>query len=292
MTDMLNAISDSLVARVDAVAPGLVTLWSGSRAQRSAFAWAPGVIITAEQDLPRPEEVPVILPGGATATAQLVGRDNGTNVAVLRVDIAAPEIIDGAARVGALALGLGGSEGRATAALGIVHRVGPAWDSMAGGVIDQLIRLDINLSSSAEGGPVVDTAGRLLGMSTFGPRRRVIAIPSSTVRRAMAAILEGRPMRGWLGLGLEPVALPPSVREEMARNAGLMVMSLAAGGPAEAAGVLQGDILLEIDGAAAPNPRAVARALAARVGEVVGLRLLRGGVPVDLSATVAARPAA
>jgi len=72
-----------------------------------------------------------------------------------------------------------------------------------------------------------------------------------------------------------------------------MVVSLVAQGAAEQAGVLPGDILLAVDGVPTLHPRAVAKALgAASVGKAVTLRLLRGGAPMDLVATVAARPAA
>jgi S1-C subfamily serine protease len=178
--------------------------------------------------------------------------------------------------------------------LGVVHRVGPAWDSMANGRIDRLIHLDLRLETREEGGPVLDGAGLLLGMSTLGPRRRVLVIPTSTVERVLPQLLaEGRVVRGWLGLGLQPVGIPSSLRMAAGRESGLMVVSLAAGGPAERAGVLPGDILLEVAGASAPHPRAVARALSGdQVGKPVPLRLLRAGAALDLQATVALRPAA
>ena len=294
MTETLTRFSDELADRVAAAAPGLVALYPGSRAQRTGFAWQPGVVVTSEQRLPEGEDAPAMLPGGGETTARLVGRDPGTNLAVFKVAADAPELADAEPRVGALALALGSAEGGPTAAMGVVHQLGPAWDSMAGGRIDQLIRLDLRLASLAEGGPVLSASGGLLGMSTFGPRRRVLVIPASTVRRALPALLEGRPgRRGWLGLGLQPVGLPVGLREAAGRETGLMVVSLAAQGPAEQAGVLPGDILLDVDGVPAPHPRAVARALSGdRVGVTVPLRLLRGGAPVELPATIAARPAA
>ena len=293
MTDSLTALSAGLVARVAAAAPGLVTLFPGARAQRSGFAWQADVVVTSEQNLPQDQDIPVVLPGGARATATLAGRDPGTNVAVLKLTIAAPVLADAAPLVGGLAIALGGSDGEPSASLGLIHRVGPAWDSMAGGTIDRLIRLDLRLASIAEGGPVLDAAGGLLGMSTFGPRRRVLVIPASTVRRVIPALLEGKAAGGWLGLGLQQIGLPAGLQASSGREAGLMVISLAPHGPADQAGVLPGDILLDVDGAPAPHPRAIARALAGnRVGQVVPLRLLRGGAPIELPATIAERPAA
>ena len=295
MTDALAALSDRIADHTGAAAPCLVSLFPGTRAARTGFALQSGVLVTSEQGMPDGAELPVLLPGGATATATLAGRDPGTNVAVLRLPLDPLPGSDADPRTGGLALALGAADGAATASLGVVHRVGPAWDSMAGGRIDHLVVLDLRLPRTAEGGPVLDASGALLGMSTFGPRRQVLVIPAATVRRAAQAVLDGKAAggRGWLGLGLQPVGLPGTMQQASGRDSGLMVVSLVPQGPAEQAGVLPGDILLDVDGAPAPHPRAVARALRGdRVGQVVPLRLLRGGAPIELPATVARRPAA
>ena len=293
MTDPLIALSDQLAARVAAAAPGLVSIHLGTRAERSGFAWQTGLVVTSEQNLPTATSITVMLPGGASATASVAGRDPGTNVALLQLEIQAPPLGDATPATGALALALGSEAGEPTASLGVVHRTGPAWDSMAGGTIDRLIRLELRLSSRAEGGPVLDAAGALLGMSTFGPRRRVLVIPASTIRRVIPVLLGGAAPRAWLGLGLQPVGLPAALQAAAGRETALMVISLAPNGPAEQAGILPGDILLDVAGAPAPTPRAVARALAGvAAGQAAPLRLLRAGAAIELSATPAARPAA
>lgn len=294
MTDALTALSDSIAALAAGAAPGLVTLYPGVRSQRTAMLWQPNVLVTSEQNLPEGTAIPAILPGGGRATATLAGRDPGTNVAALRLDLAAARAPAAEPRLGALALALGAADGAATVRLGVINRVGPAWDSMAQGRIDRLIHLDIRLTGRDEGGPVLDAAGSLLGISTLGPRRRVLVIPTETIDRVVPQLLEGgRVAQGWLGLGLQPVGIPIGLQQAAGRDAGLMVVSLAADGPAEQAGVLPGDILLEVAGAAAPHPRAVARALSGeQVGKPVPLRLLRAGQPLDLQATVGLRPAA
>ncbi len=295
MPDALTDLSTALAVLAAATAPSLVTLHPGARAQRSALLWQPGVLVTSEQGLPAETEVAATLSGGGQAAAALAGRDPGTNIAVLRLDLAGPARPSPAEpQLGALALAFGAAQGEPTVRLGAIHRVGPAWDSMANGRIDRLIHLDIRLSSREEGGPVLDAAGGLLGMSTLGPRRRVLVIPAATLERVVPQLLsDGRVAQGWLGLGLQPVGIPAALQDAAGREAGLMVVSLAAGGPAEQAGVLPGDILLEVAGAPAPHPRAVARALAGdQVGKPVPLRLLRAGAPMHLQATVALRPAA
>ncbi len=272
-----------------------MSLYPGARVQRSAILWQPGVLVTSEQGMPNQDSVPAILPGGAQATATVAGRDPGTNVAILRLELAGPARAPAAEPgLGALALALGAADGAPTVRLGVIHRVGPAWHSMANGRIDRLIHLDLSLPQRDEGGPVLNAAGALLGMSTLGPRRRVLVIPTSTLERVVPLLLSGgRVAQGWLGLGLQPVGIPAGLQPAAGRDAGLMVVSLASGGPAEQAGVLPGDILLEVAGEAAPHPRAVARALSGeQVGKVVPLRLLRAGAPLELQATIGLRPAA
>lgn len=296
MLDPLLTFSDRLVARVAGSGGGLVCIHPGMGAQRTATLWQPGVLVTSEQGLPPDAAVPVVLPDGSHAQARLAGRDPGTNVAVLRLELDGPALPASAEpHSGGLALMLGAaSDGSPTARLALVHRVGPAWDSLGGGRIDRLISLDARLSAQDEGGPVLDAAGGLLGMSTLGPRRRVLVIPAATVDRVLPPLLaDGQVSRGWLGLGLQPVAIPEGWQASAGIEAGLMVISLATPGPAEQAGVLPGDILLAVDGAAAPHMRAMARTLGNRTaGADVMLRLLRGGTPIELPVSVAARPAA
>lgn len=296
MLDPLLTFSDALVSRVAGSGAGLVCVYPGIGAQRTATLWRPGVLVTSEQGLPSDTLVPAVLPDGSHVQAHLAGRDSGTNVAVLRLQFDGPALPASVApRSGGLALALGAAmDGSPTARLGLVHRVGPAWDSLAGGRIDQLISLDARLSGQDEGGPVLDAAGGLLGMSTLGPRRRVLVIPAATVNRVLPPLLEdGQVSRGWLGLGLQPVSIPVGWQAAAGLDASLMVISLATPGPAEQAGVLPGDILLAVDGAAAPHMRAMAGALGNRAaGTDVTLRLLRGGTPIELSVLIAARPAA
>lgn len=296
MPDALTDFSHAVADRVAAAAPALLCLYPDARAQRSAYLWQPGVAITSEQYLPDHAEVAALLPGGAHGTATLVGRDPGTNIAVLRLDAATSPDRPAAhvPRPGEVALAIGAMDGRASVRVGSVHRVGPAWDSMAGGRIDHHIQLDLPLSGREEGGPVLAADGALMGMSTLGPRRRAIVIPTATLERIVPQLLSGgRVQQGWLGLGLQPVGLPASLHGAAGRDAGLMVVSLAAGGPAETAGVLPGDILLDVAGEPAPHPRSVARALSGeQIGKSVPLRLLRAGSPMEVRATVAMRPAA
>ena len=297
MSETLTALSNALAGIAEAAAPGLVSLYPGARVQRTALLWQSGVLVTSEQGMPGEDAVPVILPGGAQATATVAGRDPGTNVAVLRVELAGPA--RGRVRRTPPRRARPGPRRRRRCArrsgMGAVHRVGPAWHSMANGRIDRLIHLDLALSAARRGRPGARRRRRAArhvdpGAAPPGPGDPDGARSSGSSRLLLAG---GRVAQGWLGLGLQPVGIPAGLQPAAGRDAGLMVVSLASGGPAEQAGVLPGDILLEVAGEAAPHPRAVARALAGeQVGKVVPLRLLRAGAPLELQATVALRPAA
>ena len=258
------------------------------------------MVVTSRQALPKAERYAVSPGGGEARAATLAGDDPGTNVAVLRLEgdaAGAPALPPraGEQQPGMLALVVGaGEHGRPNARLATVHATGPAWHSMAGGRIDRLLRLDGRLGQREEGGPVLDAAGGLLGMSTAGPRGRVLVIPHETVERVLDPVLrEGRVGRAWLGLGLQPVEVPAALRDAAGRDSGLMVVGLASGGPSEQAGVLPGDILLAFDGVAVDRPRGLAALLGGeRIGKEAELRLMRAGEVRIVGVTPAPRPAA
>ena len=295
IADLLDQISNAFADRVTAVAPCIVGV-ATRRRPISGILWRPDVVVTSEQMLPDAAEFAVLC-AGAELPARLAGRDPGTNVAVLRLAQPVQATLPNTAplpRVGALVVLVGADAmGAATGRLAMVHAVGPEWHSQAGGRIEALLRLDARLGAD-EGGAVLDPAGRLLGMSTAGPRRRTLVIPTGTIARVIDPLLaEGRIARGWLGVGLQPVAVPDSLRETAGRESGMMVVSLASGGPAELAGVLPGDVLLDLDGTPVRRMRALAAALGPeRIGQRVSLRLLRAGGLQTLALTIAPRPAA
>jgi S1-C subfamily serine protease len=297
--DSLVDLSAAIGRRVQAAARLLVSI-SGERGRIAAILWRPDLIVASEQSLPKQESYAVTLPGGGEAVARPAGRDSGTNVALLQLELAdpvadaQPPAAAGDIAVGALALSIGtGEAGTPTARLTIVRATGPVWHSMAGGRIDQLIKLDLRLEHSEDGGPVVDAAGDLLGMATAGPRGRALVIPHATIERVIEPLRrEGRLQRGWIGVGLQPVAVPEALRAEAGQSSGMMVMSLAPSGPAEQAGVLPGDILLTLDGQASLKQRALGALLGPeRVGQPIAARLLRAGTVVRQTIMIGARPA-
>jgi S1-C subfamily serine protease len=292
-TDLLEQFSEALADRLAEAATFTVAVRTGRR-DRSGVLWRDDVVVTSEQVLPEGPDF-IVVRGGVELPARLAGRDPGTNVAVLRLaqglGSARPEP-SAPPRAGSLALVVGADgTGAPTGRLGMVHAVGPEWHSMAGGRIDTLVRLDTRLGAD-EGGPVLTVGGRLIGMSTAGPRRRALVIPAATVDRVLEPLLrDGRVGRGWLGVGLQHVLVPQSMREAAGRDSGMMVVALVPGAPAETAGVLPGDIILEVDGRRTGRPRGLAAALAPeRIGQPATLKLLRAGTVHLVTLTIGTHP--
>jgi S1-C subfamily serine protease len=259
--------------------------------------WQSGIVATSEQALPRKDDFELVAPGGAILSARIAGRDPTTNIAILKLaeQIASPAIATGEARTGAVALAIGADgTGGASARLGLVNLAGPEWHSSRGGLIDRRIVLDVRLARREEGGPIFDAAGRCLGMSTFGPRGQVIAIPTATIERVVPQLAkDGRIARGWLGVALQAVAVPDALRESADQSSGLMVMSVAENGPAAQAGILAGDIILSVDGTSAHRFRKIARHFGAdSIGRKADVRLIRSGAVMTVQTTIAERQAA
>jgi S1-C subfamily serine protease len=291
----LSRLSHAIETQVAAAHGLAVAVRNASHRHVSATLWQPDAVVTSEQVVGNRDEYEVVTASGATATARIAGRDTGTNLLVLRTNtpLAATTVPRATARVGSLALALGADASGATIArLGLVSSVGPQWYSRAGGRIEQRIALDIRLRRTEEGGPVLDTDGALLGMSTLGPPGVVLVIPVATLERVVPQLLsDGQVPRGWLGLGLQPVAVPEPLRAEAGEATGMMVMSIADGGPGAVAGVKAGDILLTIDGSSMRGLRRVIAQLDDEsVGRTVALRLIRGGEVLTLSVLITARP--
>jgi S1-C subfamily serine protease len=294
MTDLLEQLSDSLADRLAAAAGFVVAIRTGHR-DCSGILWRPDVVVTSEQVLPQGTGF-TIAQAGAEFPAALAGRDPGTNVAVLRL----PRPLDGSVptrepypRTGSLTLIVGAdNRGAPTGRLAMLHAAGPAWHSEARGRIDALLRLDTRLGTD-EGGPVLTLAGHLIGMSTAGPRRRALAIPAATIERVLDPLLsEGRIARGWLGVALQQVRVPERMRDAAGRDAGMMVIGLAHGSPAEQAGILPGDIVLEADGRRTGRTRGLASALTPEsIGQPITLKLLRAGDIRLVTVTIGTQPA-
>jgi S1-C subfamily serine protease len=283
----LQDLSAAFARLVGFAAPGIVAVQS-HRSRPSGFFWRPGLIVTADEALSEEGDVALTLPGGESIAARLVGRDHTTDIALLRIDrsdlppirLESPPVL-----VGALAVAVGAEDGAPTAAFSVVSRSAGPWWSLRSGEIDARIELDLRMRQSAEGGLAIDAAGRAIGMTVFGPRLRVLVIPSATIERVATRLEKyGYIPRGYLGLGFQLVAIEGGRR-------GVMVMKVEPQGPSAKAGVHQGDIIVAWNGEPIRHVRSLLRALGPdSVGQIVTLGLRRGGDAKDVPLTIAERP--
>ncbi len=283
----LQDLSTAFARLVGIPARSIVAVQS-DQLRSSGFFWRPGLIVTADEALSEEDDFAVTLPGGDSVKVRLAGRDSTTDIALLRVDrsdVTPVPLETQPIPVGALAMAIGAENGAPTAAVGVVSRVAGPWHSLRGGEIDARIELDVRLRQNAEGGLAIDAAGRAIGMAVFGPRRRVLVIPSATIERVAARLEKyGHVPRGYLGLGFRLVAIEGGGR-------GAMVMNVEPQGPGAKAGVLQGDIIVTWNGEPIRHVRSLLRALGPdSVGQTVRLGLRRAGDTKEIPLTIAERP--
>jgi S1-C subfamily serine protease len=187
--------------------------------------------------------------------------------------------------VGALALGTD-ADAAPRARLTVIHQV-----SASG--TDPALTLDMPADLVAEGGPVLDAAGGLLGMAIIGAGGEATVVPYAAIARMLDpthAHVSGR--RGWLGVALQPITVPETMRGAVGQSSGRMVVSLAPNGPAELAGLRPGDILLSVDGHSISGTHALRAFLGPeQVGRQVDVRLLRDGQMETRQLTIAPQPA-
>ena len=282
----LLEFSRQLAATVEKAAPAVVAVRTQRMATASGILYRDGLVLTADHAIQGHEVQAVVLSDGSTQPAHVLGRDAGTDVAVLKLTnaITAPALaLNGGLAAGHLALAVGRNAGMGPqAAMGIVSLVGGAWRTMRGGSVDQLIRLDLALHPAQSGGAVVDASGGLIGMATRGlSRSGGLAIPVSTLNRVLDAVISrGRVVRGYLGVGLQPVPLPAHLTKHLGREQqqGLIVVSVEPQSPAEHSGVLLGDVLTALNGEPIDDAAAVLVHLDAdSPGRTLEWQVLRGG---------------
>jgi S1-C subfamily serine protease len=293
----LLALSNDLASAVERAARSVVAVHARPRLPSTGVHWRPGIVVTAEHTVRVEEQIRVAWPDGRTAPASLVGRDPGTDLAVLRIaeaDWSVAEAPDGDdLKVGHLVLAVGYGP---RASWGVVSAVGGAWRTWRGGEVDRFIRVDLVLYPGFSGGPLVDAAGRMAGLVTSAlSRRHELAVPTSTVTRVVDELLAtGRISRSYLGLGLQPVRLPEALRHlaPSPNGRGLIAVSIEADGPAARAGLMLGDVLVALEGAPLQDPDDVQAVLAGRrPGAAVTASLVRAGAPLEVSITLGERPA-
>ncbi|HLJ88792.1 MAG TPA: trypsin-like peptidase domain-containing protein [Candidatus Angelobacter sp.] len=296
-----KSLANQLAQTSEETGKSVVSVY-GRRHPSSGIIWSKDAVVTASHSLRRDEDITVILSPGQKTTARVAGRDPGTDLAVLRLQspIEAPAARWGDAsklRVGELVLALARSwRGNVVASSGVISGLihGP-WRTWRGGQIDQFIRPDLNLYPGFSGGPLVSSDGEVVGLNTAGLHRSGITVPAGTITRVAAELLQkGHVERPYLGLAMQSVPLPESLRTKLnlTVSEGLLVAHVEPGSPAEKAGVLLGDVLIELQGKPVADTDAVQEILrTTKAGENAEINLLRAGAAAKITVKLEARPA-
>jgi S1-C subfamily serine protease len=280
-------LSDNLADIAARVGRSVVAVHGRHRLPSSGVIWRQGVVVTAAHTIRREDAIEVTLADGRTVAAVLAGVDPGSDVGVLKLDgVDLDPIETGDARSlkpGHLALAVARVDDSGISAdFGVIGGTGGAWRTWRGGQLDAYVRLDGGLRPGFSGAALADMRGQVVGICTSALMRGAgIVIPAMTVERVTDELLaKGRVSRGYLGVGTQQVSLLDAWVEKMNLpfSSGLLINSLAPGGPAQQAGVLIGDILIELDGKPCRDMGDVSAALgAASIGQPLQMAVIRGG---------------
>jgi S1-C subfamily serine protease len=233
----------------------------------------------------------VATPEGRTVDAELLGEDPDSDIALLRADsrsaMAMARLGDSkTVRRGQLVVAIGNPLGfESTATAGIVSAVGRSLRSRSGGLIEDVIQTDAALNPGNSGGPLLDSNGRIIGINTaiiMGTQGLCFAVASNTAQFVLLELLaHGRVRRASVGIAAQTAPLPRRVAYAAGLNqaSGALVASLDPAGPAAHGGLIDGDMIVSLDGVRITGVDDVIRLLdAARIGRAVTVEVVRGGV--------------
>lgn len=270
---LLDAYSKAIVKVVESVSPSVVFIEAtktmknrrGERLERvgsgSGFIFTPdGFILTNSHVVNSTSRLTVILQSGARHEADIIGDDPSTDLAVLK--ISTPETLpaaifadSSALRVGQVAIAIGNPLGfQATVTAGVVSALGRSLRTDSGRLIDDVIQTDAALNPGNSGGPLVNSAGEVIGVNTAVIRMAqgiCFAIASNTSKWVAAKLIrDGKISRGYLGIGAQNIRLPKLIARnlERASERALLITNIEPNSPAARANLTSGDILLRFDG--------------------------------------------
>ena len=293
----LSALSNEFSALIDAVAPSVVQV-QGRRRTASGVASGDDEVITMLRAIGREDGLRVRRHDGVAIDAELAGWDPATGIAVLRapgLGVAAAWPTQDTPRVGHLAVAVARSWSNVvTASAGIIAIIGGPLPTGHRRSIEQVFRTTAPMHDGFAGGAFVASDGGVAGITTAAAIRGLgVVIPAPIAWRAASEVLKhGRPRRGYLGIAGQPVQLAERQRGGTSRDRGLLIVGVTAGGPADAAGILVGDVLIDFDGNPVSSPEDLLDLLTSeRVGRSTSAKLLRGGTPQEVPVSVTERPA-
>jgi len=288
---LLASVSDGLATAVQRAGRSVVAVHGRRRFPASGIAWRDDQVLTASHVLERDSDLSITAADGTQHAARLVGRDPGSDLAVLKaagLKLKPANAASGAARVGQIILAVGRPSSHGPmASIGIVSFVGGPLRTGRGLTLEQYIRTDATPYPGFSGGPLVVDSGTVLGITTTGFGGAALAIPHELAWRVAKALTEhGTPKRGYLGITSQPVRMPAGSKQE----SGLLVVHVEDASPAAKGGLLLGDILIAVDGQPAGDTDDLLRLLTGeRVGKACKIEVIRGGKSLTVEVTIGQR---
>src|SRR5437870_3034839 len=303
---LLDAYSRAVTAAVARVRPSVVHIRVERRGRRgqaregagSGFIITPdGYLITNSHVAGGASALQATLPDGRTVDGELVGDDPDSDLAVVKIGadgLSYGRLGDSTrVRVGQVAIGIGSPYGfQHTVTAGIVSALGRSMRGATGRLLDNIIQTDAALNPGNSGGPLVDSAGAVIGVNTavILPAQGIcFAIASNTAERvAIALIREGRVRRAYLGISAQDLPLLRRVVRhfDLPRESGARVEALTRDSPAALAGIRVGDIIVALDGTVIAGVDDLQRVLTGgRIGDAVRVSVLRRDQRLELPVT-------
>lgn len=262
-----------------------------------------GYLLTNNHVIAGADEILVALQDGREALAQLIGTDPETDLAVLKIDLPdLPAIAISASdtrphRTGDVVMAIGNPFGLGqTVTMGIISATGR--NQLGLNTYEDFIQTDAAINQGNSGGALIDAHGNLIGINTAifsqsgGSQGIGFAIPARLAAEVMKAIItNGRVIRGWLGVEVQPLTAEVAESFRLAPNEGIVITGLYRDGPAWQAGLQPGDVILAIDDEPVSSGRnAMNQVARAQPGQTVKMKVMRGGKAMTFSAEVGVRP--
>ncbi len=294
---LLDAYSRAVISTVDRVGPAVVRVEriadgknAGGGVGSGVVIAGDGLVLTNSHVVGGAGRVKLSFADGNAREAVVLGNDPDTDLALLRTDLPAgtPAAALGdskALRRGQLVVAIGNPLGfESTVTAGVVSALGRSLRATSGRLIDDVIQTDAALNPGNSGGPLVSTLGEVVGINTAMISRAqgiCFAVASNTAVFVVSEFIRhGRVRRAHIGIAAETVPLPR--RLALATGSGtraIRISEVMAGGPAQAAGLLAGDLLLSLEGTPIEGADDLIRLLdAGRIGRDTVVSILRGGV--------------
>jgi S1-C subfamily serine protease len=289
--DLLDAYSRAVTGAVRRVAPAVVNV-DVKHGAGSGFVFTPdGLILTNSHVVNKAATIWVTLLDGRRLTADVIGDDPDTDLAVLRVSadtLASVQLGDSARLLpGQLVIAIGNPFGfQHTVTAGVVSALGRGLRARTGRLMENLIQTDAALNPGNSGGPLVTSDGLVAGVNTAvirGGQGIAFAVPINTARDVVSCLIrDGRVRRAVLGVSAQTASIPRRLVHDHALPyaEGVLISEIHAKSSADAAGLQRGDILIDFGGTPIRSIDVLHRELTGdRIGQPIPIRVLRKGLP-------------